>query len=287
MAAVTFVYFAAPIDQAGTRHAPWRDLLFQAHSLPAGYIGFYPGDAFRVGRGAPLDSRIEVINREALRNCDGVIAFVPAGVATVGVPREIEAAVQDGKPVAVLTDLDRSFSLADLPRFALDGDGLDAALAYARDAPGPPVHEGLAFAVGEGGTMPTRAYSGDAGYDLYVSRSVDVPPGGFVDVHTDIRVALPSHLWARIVGRSSTLRNRGLLVVEGVIDSGYRGWLYSGVRNMTDAPVSVRKGERLAQLIPHLNVAAALPEATGVSQADFDALPHDGRAHSGFGSSGS
>jgi dUTP pyrophosphatase len=69
--------------------------------------------------------------------------------------------------------------------------------------------------------MPTQAHLGDAGMDLYVSEAVRIEPGVFVDVECGIRVQLPDGYWARITGRSSTLRRRGLLVSEAVIDGGY------------------------------------------------------------------
>ena len=128
------------------------------------------------------------------------------------------------------------------------------------------------------GRQPKRAHSGDAGYDLFVSRDVIIPPRSFVDVHTDIAVIFPDQVWGRVTGRSSTLRRRGLLVAEGIIDNGYTGELFTGVYNMGDEPVEIKKGERLAQLIPHFLVH--------LSWKEVKEIPTTGRGADGFGSTG-
>lgn len=127
---------------------------------------------------------------------------------------------------------------------------------------------------------PTRAYPGDAGWDLYVSRPAVIPPRSFVDVHTDVYIAMPEVLWGRITGRSSILRKRGLLVNEGVIDPGYRGELFIGVWNLREEPVDLQVGDRIAQLIFH--------HVVEISWCDVleGELPHGVRNDRGFGSSG-
>lgn len=292
MAAVTVgIYLATPIDQAqGGLDRPWNRVVraapVEASTCP-GVVVYHPARAFSVGPDNLPGGTIEAINRAALAECQALVAVLPAGVPTVGVPREIEAAVQLGLPVAVVTDLATvSWSLVDVDMFPLSLDGLRTALEWARDQALAGSNPGFAgWHIGERGVLPTRAHETDAGYDLYVSEATTVPPGAFVDVHTDVRVALPAFMWGRIVGRSSTLRRRNLLVVEGVIDPGYRGLLYSGVRNLGDKPVTVERGERLAQFIPHFNAAHGLA-IPALTQAQFDALPHDGRGAAGFGSSG-
>lgn len=127
--------------------------------------------------------------------------------------------------------------------------------------------------------VPARKYLGDAGADLYTSEEVVVPPGEFRDVPTGIRLGLPTGHWARIVGRSSTLRKRGLLCAEGVIDQGYTGPIYAGVWNLTDEPITIAVGERVAQLILHRIVEATYDQA-------LEVVSSDGRGHNGFGSSG-
>lgn len=132
---------------------------------------------------------------------------------------------------------------------------------------------------GEHGTLD-RGYPGDAGFDLRVVGHHTVEPGSFVDLDCGIAIEMPNSLWARICGRSSTIRRRGLMVAEGVIDAGYRGPLFVGVWNLTKAPVEVADGERLAQLIPHLNVAEV------VRFEPVERLAESERGNAGFGSTG-
>lgn len=127
---------------------------------------------------------------------------------------------------------------------------------------------------------PTRAYSDDAGLDLYVSEFSVIPPHGFVDIPSGIAVEIPTEYWGLLTGRSSTLRKRGLLVNQGVIDPGYRGELFAGVWNLTDFEVTIEQGERLAQLILMPNITPQF-ELEQVEKLDL----HE-RGTSGFGSSG-
>lgn len=97
--------------------------------------------------------------------------------------------------------------------------------------------------------MPFKQYESDAGWDLFVSKDVDIPPHSSVDVHTSIKIKIPYFMYGRITGRSSTLRKHKLLVNEGIIDSGYVGELHSLVMNLSDEVFHVKQGMRLAQLI--------------------------------------
>lgn len=128
--------------------------------------------------------------------------------------------------------------------------------------------------------IPVRPHDGDAGFDLFVCEDVTIQPGTFCDVRTGIAIALPEGYFARIVGRSSTIRRRKLLATEGIIDSGFRGELFSAVWNMDTQPVTVRAGERISQLIIQKIVAPRWVEL-----ADGE-LPDSSRGELGFGSSG-
>lgn len=107
------------------------------------------------------------------------------------------------------------------------------------------------FQLGEGAKVPYKKYGGDAGWDLFVSRPCDIPPGETVDVHTDIKISMPPYMYGRITGRSSSLRKYGLLVNEGIIDNGYTGELFVCIHNLTHETFHVEKGMRLAQILFH------------------------------------
>lgn len=139
----------------------------------------------------------------------------------------------------------------------------------------------LKVKVREGGRMPSQSYYGDAGWDLFVSETQRVYGGHTVDIDCGIDIELPAGYWARVVGRSSTIRSRGLLVVEGIIDNGYRGPIFTAVSAIgyaSDNYATIHQGERLAQLIIHRL------EPIGLLQVD--ALGSSARGASGFGSTG-
>ena len=127
---------------------------------------------------------------------------------------------------------------------------------------------------------PFKKHIGDAGWDLYVSRDCVIPVGDTVDVHTDIKIDMPPYLYARITGRSSTLRKHKLLVNEGIIDNGYTGELFVCVHNLGDKPFEVKKGMRLAQVLFH-NI-----EDVRWSEVEKIYPKNGGRGDAGFGSIG-
>ena len=130
------------------------------------------------------------------------------------------------------------------------------------------------------GTAPTRAYPDDAGLDLYIHGDYTVLPGEYVDIDLNCRIKTPPGYWVLLTGRSSSMRNRRLLVAQGVIDPGYTGPLYAGVTNMGDEPVHLWSGERIAQLIAFRN------ETESLRLVQVDELPQTERGNRGFGSSG-
>lgn len=136
------------------------------------------------------------------------------------------------------------------------------------------------FELGEGAKAPFKKHIGDAGWDLYVSRDCVIPQGATVDVHTDIKIDMPPYLYARIVGRSSTLRKHQLMVNEGIIDNGYTGELFVCVHNMGNGPFRVKKGMRLAQILFHTI------EDVRWSQVDEVKSAPGKRGDNGFGSTG-
>lgn len=136
------------------------------------------------------------------------------------------------------------------------------------------------FELGENAKKPYKKHMGDAGWDLFTSEDVVIPPMETVDVHTNIKIDMPPYLYARITGRSSTLRKHKLLVNEAIIDNGYTGELFVCVHNMSTQPFHVKQGMRLAQILFHVI------EDVRWSQVD-KVVPAEGkRGDEGFGSTG-
>ena len=148
----------------------------------------------------------------------------------------------------------------------------------------PPLHKLTQYAKYVGrGAKPSRAYEGDAGFDLAYSgeEPLLIEPDQAVDIPCGIGIQWPSeHMWGLMVGRSSTFRDRGLLVNLGVIDAGFRGELFAVTRNISLDIVWVMPGDRVAQIIP-------LPLlAEGMGMMHMKQLDDSERGTNGFGSSG-
>lgn len=139
----------------------------------------------------------------------------------------------------------------------------------------------LNFSVTRPGEMflaPRRHHAGDAGFDLTVSRYVQIFPDQIVHLSTNIAVEIPKGSFGLILPRSSTITKKGLYVNPGIIDSGYRGEVQIVVRNITGNSVHVGEGERVAQLL-------ILPTPPG-DFAKVESLSHGDRDKGGFGSTG-
>jgi dUTP pyrophosphatase len=283
-----FVYLAHPVDFADRDYADQVALTMQAEGMAA----YVPGYAFKVPLGiAPVET-LQRINRAALSECDGLVAVLPErGEVSLGVPMEIEQARNERKPRLIVGDSAlwaRSWALPkdDLTvytdEFSASGIRELAALITRekRRRDRPPTSSPMYVRLDPQAELPSRAYSGDAGFDLYVSEPTMIRAGEFVDVPMGCAVQLPDSVWAMITGRSSTVRKLDLLVTTGIIDTGYRGPLFAGVRSLRTDDYLVKPGERIAQLIPLPNLAT-LMHATPV-----DVLATSDRGESGFGSSG-
>ena len=129
--------------------------------------------------------------------------------------------------------------------------------------------------------MPAYATSGAAAFDLAAAADVEVPAHSIALVPTGLVVAVPAGHFLAILARSSTPLKRGLMVANGmgVIDSDYCGpddEVKIQVINVTDAPVRVAAGDRIAQAMVLAAPAVTFEEV---------AVP-DTSSRGGFGSTG-
>ena len=96
--------------------------------------------------------------------------------------------------------------------------------------------------------IPTRANKTDSGLDLYVSETTTIPPYDTVVVPTDIAINLPYGYEAQVRPRSGKSLKTKLRVALGTIDQTYHKGIGIITDNIGDEPITVEKGERLAQL---------------------------------------
>ena len=128
--------------------------------------------------------------------------------------------------------------------------------------------------------LPAYAREGDAGLDLAAAHDVVLEPHGRALVATGLAVAIPAGFAGLVLPRSGLARAQGVTVLNspGLVDSGYRGELKVLLVNHGAQPVTLRRGERVAQLVIQRVERAELVE---VSE-----LPPSERGAGGFGSTG-
>ena len=101
-------------------------------------------------------------------------------------------------------------------------------------------------------SLPESATAGAAGFDLASAVDVDIPARSIRLVGTGLVIAVPNGYFLGIFARSSTPLKRGLMVANGVgvVDADYCGpadEIKIQLLNITDAPVQIKRGDRLAQ----------------------------------------
>lgn len=128
--------------------------------------------------------------------------------------------------------------------------------------------------------MPARAHSGDAGIDLQARVATTLEPGEWAMIPTGIAVAIPVGHVGLVAPRSGLAARHGISVVNGpgVVDAGYRGEINAILINHGRDSVTLRRGDRIAQM---LIVPVAMVETEEVER-----LPDSDRGSGGFGSSG-
>ena len=129
--------------------------------------------------------------------------------------------------------------------------------------------------------LPSRQTTGSAGFDL-ASAEPDfvLAPGERRLVSTGLAVEIPPGIEGQVRPRSGLALRHGITMpnAPGTIDSDYRGEVRVILQNLGAEPVTIVRGDRIAQLVfaryetPELVDASALEQST--------------RGVGGFGSTG-
>lgn len=126
--------------------------------------------------------------------------------------------------------------------------------------------------------FPIQKHKGDAGHDLMCVESVVIAPKKTILIDTGWDIKVAEGCWGSIKPRSSTLSKIGLIVLEGVIDSGYTGELSIVAYNPGNVIITLSYGDRVAQLL--------IIKRNEVEFCEVDQLPITSRGRKGFGSTG-
>lgn len=136
----------------------------------------------------------------------------------------------------------------------------------------------------EGLALPAYETALSAGMDIRAAVPEDAPvtlaPGERYLTPTGLAMALPAGFEAQMRPRSGLALKHGITCLNspGTIDADYRGELKVILVNLGQAPFTIRRGERIAQIV-----------IAPVTQGAWDVvavLPETARGAGGFGSTG-
>ena len=145
------------------------------------------------------------------------------------------------------------------------------------------------------GKVPFQANPSDAGYDLFSTEYVTIEPFQRKLVSTGINIEIPQGFYGRIAPRSGLACKKGIDLMAGVIDSGYRGEIKVLLINLnlegynfkpsafeamfgSANKIDIKPGDRIAQLI--------FEKCYSVEWKKMKTLETSIRGEGGFGSSG-
>ena len=130
--------------------------------------------------------------------------------------------------------------------------------------------------------LPRYQTGQSAGLDLHadLEAPLTLAPGARARVPTGLAVAIPPGHEGQVRPRSGLAHRHGITVLNapGTIDSDYRGELQVLLVNLGEAPVTLHRGDRVAQLVVAPVVQVAVTEV--------ETLDETPRGKGGFGHTG-
>jgi dUTP pyrophosphatase len=133
---------------------------------------------------------------------------------------------------------------------------------------------------GAGLPLPAYATAHAAGLDVVAAEDVTLAPGARHAVATGFAIAIPEGFEVQVRPRSGLALKNGItcLNTPGTIDADYRGEVKVILANLGSEPFEVKRGERIAQLVPAAVQKARFAEVTELDET--------ARGAGGFGSTG-
>src|SRR3954471_920433 len=133
---------------------------------------------------------------------------------------------------------------------------------------------------GNGLPAPSYATEGAAGLDVVAAEDLTLAPGQRHAVGTGFAIAIPEGFEVQVRPRSGLALKHGItcLNTPGTIDHDYRGEVKVILANLGHETFEVKRGERIAQLVPAPVLRAAFREVETLAETQ--------RGAGGFGSTG-
>jgi len=136
------------------------------------------------------------------------------------------------------------------------------------------------LAHGDGLPLPRYASEDAVGLDVSAAEELTLQPGERHVVATGFAIEIPRGFEVQVRPRSGLAAKHGItcLNTPGTIDSDYRGEVKVILINLGQEPFEIRRGERIAQLVPAAVLHADFVEASELGST--------ARGEGGFGSTG-
>lgn len=133
---------------------------------------------------------------------------------------------------------------------------------------------------GEGLPLPRYASEDAVGLDVAAAEDLTLQPGRRHAVATGFAIEIPRGYEVQVRPRSGLAARHGVTVLNtpGTIDSDYRGEVKVILVNLGEEPFEIRRGERIAQLVPAPVLRADFIEVRELAETE--------RGSGGFGSTG-
>jgi len=130
--------------------------------------------------------------------------------------------------------------------------------------------------------LPSYQSDGSSGLDLHaaVNKDLTLEPGDIKLIPIGLSISLPEGYEAQIRPRSGLALKYGLGFVNapGTIDADYRGEIGIIATNWGKKPLTIKRGERIAQMVIHTVSRAVVKE---VNELDTTQRGEGGFGHSG------
>lgn len=131
--------------------------------------------------------------------------------------------------------------------------------------------------------IPKKQSVGAAGYDVYAAEEKRIPAGERAPVATGLKVEIPTGYYLSIRPRSGLAIKNGITCINtpGTIDSDYRGEIFALLVNLSNEDFTVKKGDRIAQMLLEKEITIDWQELEQAEQ-----LEKTQRGEGGLGSTG-
>lgn len=130
--------------------------------------------------------------------------------------------------------------------------------------------------------LPAYHSAGASGMDVAaaVTKPVELAPGEIAMIPTNFAVAIPKGYEIQVRPRSGLAIKHGVTIINspGTIDSDYRGEVKIGLVNLGAKPYTIRRGDRVAQLVVS---AVQRAEIQVVAELDKTVRQAGGFGHTG------